>query len=262
MKYFWLLLSLLWMPCVTASPELEEKINLTFSVNAPGTSPFLYFDEAANSYQGVVVDFFASFEDKEAFNVVYLDTSRARYENTVINASADLFVSAKAWLKDTGSFIFSNTLVTHDSHIYSTTKFTTDFLPAKFTKATVCTRYNFTYPALGSHFNNKDLIRINSSNQSTMTDMLIKSRCRFLIMGAEDARAEMFRPKYCMQAFFESPNVISSVDLVLVMHPALGIIQDTINRQLVKFIDSGQRNLSIKHHVGKKIFPKRTCSQR
>lgn len=260
MKYLCLLLTILWMPDVNASPEFEEKINLTFSVNAPGTSPFLYFDEASNSYQGVVVDFFASFEDKKAFKVVYLDTSRARYENTVINASADLFLSAKAWLKDTGSFIFSNTLITHDSHIYATKKFTTDFLPAQSGQATVCTRYNFTYPSLGPHFNDKDLIRINSSNQSTMTDMLIKSRCSFLIMGAQDARAEMFRPKYCMQEFFESANVISSVDLVLVMRPDLGIIQDSINRQLVRFIDSGQRNLSVKHHVGRQIFPKQTCS--
>lgn len=260
MMYFMRLRSLLALIIILLSNEVVAQNNkIVFSVNAPGTKPYLYFDEKSNSYQGIIVDLFASIEGEHRFDVTYLDTSRNRYEKTLLNKQADLFVSAEDWLYSPGEFLFSDTLAQHDSHLYSVTPFKHEFDIKKIEHATICTRTNFIYPMLSEHFKTGQLIRLDSTNQSTMTSMLLKERCSYLISGKEDAHAEMFSAKYCNNVFFQSPAVISSVNMILVIRQDRPELLKIINPYLKNFIVSGQRDKSFIKHVGALKFPKQRC---
>jgi len=245
--------------CFCASAAAAKGHPLVFSVNAPGTKPYLYFDEKRQSYQGIVVDFFASIEGDNRFEVDYLDTSRSRYEETLLTHKADMFISAKAWLQHPDSFWTSLALAAHNSHLYATKPFAASFNLQQLSQATVCTRTNFVYPSLHGRFRNQRLLRLDSSNNSTMTAMLAKGRCDYLVMGQEDAQAEMFRPNYCHTAIYESPTVISSVDMVLVIRADKPELQRRLNTELQRFIRSGQRDQSFQKHAGSAKFPKPRC---
>lgn len=236
--------------------------NIIFSVNAPGTKPYLYFDDKANSYQGIVVDFFATMESKNAFNVIYLDTSRNRYEKTLSNNKADVFVSAENWLGNPEAFLLSDTLALHNSYLYSTRQFDASFDIHAVDQATICTRANFIYPTLNDYFQSGKLIRLDSANQSTMTSMLLKGRCDYLVMGREDAQAEMFSPQYCNDVFFESSDVISSVKMVFVIRHDRHELVEIFNSHIKKFVSSGKRDESFLRHGGANNFPKKRCERK
>lgn len=261
MLFFYRLRMVLLLFVSVASFGVSAKNNqLIFSVNAPGTKPYLYFDDELASYQGVVVDFFASIESDNAFEVIYLDTSRTRYEQTLKSKKADLFLSARDWLRDPDAFFLTDALTQHNSHLYATRQFDADFDLKAIEPITICTRSNFVYPVLTEFFNTDKLIRLDSTNQSTMTAMLLKGRCRYLISGKDDAHAELFSSKYCKYVFFESAEVISSVNMVFVVRQDQRELVEILNSYINKFISSGKRDESFRRHLGNQNFPKHQCS--
>lgn len=229
---------------------------VVFAVNAPGTKPYLYFDEKTGLYQGIVVDFFAAMPSDQQVVVQYLDTSRGRYEQTLLAQKADVFISAKDWLRLPQAFLYSDTVAPHESHLYATSRFYGDAELYTSGGATICTRTNFVYPTLQPHFANGDAIRLDSTTNSTMTAMLLKHRCKFMVLGKDDAHAELFEPSYCQHEFHQSPQAISSVNMVFVVTPERADLLQTLNTQLQLFIRSGQRDQSIRKHSGVQQFPK------
>ena len=241
-----------------ALPPAQEII---FAINSPGSPPYLYFDTQSQSYQGVVVDFFASFAEEANLNVTYLDSSRARNELLLHQGKADMFLSGEEWLDDPNGFIFSKPLIQHDSYLYATTAFDGPFVPAESNGETVCTRFGYKYPVLQAAFENQEhtLIRVDSASQTLMALMLTKGRCDYAIMSEQNALSVLNKRQFCNNEFYQSPNIISSISLVLVIRAGRQELLPIINQYMAGFIRNGQLSRSIKRHSGEHQFPKLVC---
>lgn len=241
--------------------SFASKNRLRFLINAPGSPPFIYFNNEQSRYQGVVVDFFDSFDTPDAFNVEYIDSSRARNEQLVEAGKADLFLGSSIWMTPPDRFIYSDFIMSHNSYMYAITPFGSAFAANDHERAHVCTRYDYKYPSLDPYFKQNKLIRVDSSSQETMTHMLAKGRCQFAIMSDENARAVMFSQKFCNDEFYQSPVPVSEVNISFIMNRNLLDARAKINKQLGLFIESGDRDRSIQKHVGARLFPKRVCAK-
>ena len=257
LRFSWFFITLLALTFSNHVVAHQKKI--VFSVNAPGTNPYLYFDQHTQTYQGIVVDFFATIDSNHAFSVEYLDTSRNRYEKTLLNNQADLFLSSSDWLQTPNAYLLSETIALHNSHLYSTQPFDQHFDLKTIDQTTVCTRTNFVYPTLNELFKTGTLIRVDSTDQSTMTSMLLKGRCQYLVFGKEDAHPELFSPKYCQAVFFESPAAISSVEMVFVIRHDRRDLLEVLNHYLRIFVSTGKLEASFQKHIGSSKFPKERC---
>ncbi len=259
--YLLLLVSCQFTVYAQASEPAAPRYTINFAINSPGSAPYLYFDPESRQYKGVVVDFFASFAAQEQLTLNYQDSSRARNELLVQQGKSDMFLSAPAWLDNPDSFIYSDPLMLHASFMYAVTPFDSLFTPEKHPDATVCTRRGFIYPVLQRYFSMEQggLERINSISQTTMAMMLAKKRCQYAIMSEQNALSVLTHSRFCDTEFYQSPNTISEVDLVLVIRPELHTIQQIINRYITDFTRSGQLEASIARHSGDKGFPKRKC---
>lgn len=245
----------------TSSPLYAAPKPIRFAINAPGSQPYLYVDEATQSYQGVVVDFFTFVESTADFAVSYLDSNRVRSENFLLQKEADVFLSATEWLNNPEHFIFSGMFMTHSSYIYSTSAFYGPFVPMDNANASMCTRYGFIYPVLQQYFYKKrgGLVRVNSNSQIAMAMMLARGRCDFTIMSEQNAQSIMFDERFCDTTFYQSSNSISDVELVFVIRPELTEFRERVRLALQRFRDSGALQASIKKHSGFHEFPKGKC---
>lgn len=240
-----------------ATPSQSYK----FAINSPGSKPYLYFNSSSKTYQGVLADLFEELYAQAGIKIIYLDSSRARSEKLVREGIADMFMLGKVWLDKPDSFLLSKTFMPHASYIYATSPINKPFLPAEHTGATVCTRYGFIYPVLQPFFNKRHLglLRMNSASQTTMTTMLEKGRCQYAIMSEQNAQSIMYQKKFCSTAFYQSPNVISSVALVLVINPKHKTLEEQINKLIDRQTENGQLAASINYHSGQHLFPKSVC---
>ncbi|MDC8829280.1 substrate-binding periplasmic protein [Alteromonas gilva] len=242
-------------------PDSSPRLTINFAINSPGSAPYLYFDPETRQYKGVVVDFFASFADREQLAMRYQDSSRARNELLVKEGKSDMFLAARVWLDNPDSFIYSDKLMSHASFMYATKPFSSPFIPEEHPGATVCTRRGFIYPVLQRYFANEQngLSRVNSISQTTMAMMLARERCQFAIMNEQNALSILTHSRFCDTDFYQSPNVISEVDLVLVIRPERRDAQELINKYIAEFIHSGQLEASVARHSGDQGFPKLKC---
>lgn len=254
MRLFVLIVFALWMKHQSAFAD-HPRVKMTLAINAPGSAPYLYLDEKSQTYKGVVADFIAVLAAKSHIKIEYLETSRSRAEGFTRTGVNDLFLSSKAWLSSKEGFIFSDPFIEHKSYLYSVKPFEVDFDLAKLKNELVCTRYGYTYPVLQAFFESGNIVRVNSSSQLTMTSMLVKNRCDYSIMNEFNARAAFLLPSTCDTTFFQSPELISKVDLVFVINPKQQAHLPELNRQLRDFIISGQRDKAILQHTGGFSFP-------
>ncbi|MCF2948013.1 transporter substrate-binding domain-containing protein [Paraglaciecola aquimarina] len=247
------------MAAVFGSYSFAAENNLRFVINAPGAAPYIYFDKQQSRYQGVVVDFFNSFNKRDVFNVEYIDSSRSRNEQLVFTEKADLFFGSSVWITDPDRFLYSAPIMTHTSFLYSTKMFETPFSFDVHNQALICTRRGYKYPYLQPYFDNKSLLRVDSISQTTMTHMLGKGRCDYAVMSQENAWAIMSHPQFCEYEFHQSSVPISLVGLTFVMGKKLTEERDKINQQISSFINSGQRDKSMQKHLSQNTFPKLVC---
>ncbi len=257
-----ILLALMLLPSSLHATTTPKQTTIRFAVNTPGSAPYLYYDVKTGKYQGVVVDFFNTIAPHK-ITVSYLDSNRARSEQLLHTNAVDTFLSSPNWLEHPNDFIYSSSLMRHDSYMYKTAEFSEPFDAAKVNGSSVCTRYGFVYPVLQPFFDMREngLIRVNSSSQETMAIMLTKGRCEFAIMSEQNARSVMFKEKFCSNTFYQSPNVIHGVDLVFVLRPELVEVQAIINEALTKFVNSGARDEAFRRHSGDASFPKGKCQR-
>ena len=246
---------------VSAFVSSHATASIRFAINAPGSKPYLYFDDFSQDYRGVVVDFFSFLESESDFAITYLDSNRVRSENFLLQKEADVFLSAIDWLNNPSYFIFSDVLMTHSSYMYSTSAFYGPFVPEDNPNASVCTRYGFIYPVLQEFFykNNGGLVRVNSNSQVTMAMMLARGRCDYTIMSEQNALSIMFDESFCDTTFYQSINSISDVDLVFVIRPELVEFQHSVRAAMARFRESGALQKSIQTHSGTHKFPKGKC---
>ncbi|MFA3792779.1 substrate-binding periplasmic protein [Aliiglaciecola sp. SL4] len=230
--------------------QIKSPGKLVFAINDPGAPPYLYFDEKRNVYQGIVPDFFDSFDDDKKFDVVYLDSNRSRNEHLVIAGKADVFLSSPAWLSQPDKVLFSNELLLHKSYFYSLTPFAQHFSLSSVSKKLICVRRGYVYPSLMQLFKEKKLIRVDSSEQHTITNMLQKGRCDYAVMNEYNANSVINQKPFCGTTFYKSPNSVHDTPLVFVVNKELNHIIPTLNRQWRSFQESGQLKNSIRLNGG------------
>ena len=231
---------------VSSSSNAQQK--LAFAVNFPGAPPYLYLNEKSQTYQGLVVDFFATMRDPEAIEVEYLEMSRARSEQFVYAGKADLFLSSLAWVKHPDKVISTDPLNQNESFLYSIRPFPVDFSLRGLATEHICTRYSYVYPALEPLFR-KGVSRVDSSSQTSMLLMMLGERCDFSVINKYNAVSIMNAPPFCDKTFYHSPTPISSVPNAFVLHKSRTKLVAKINAYLAKFKHSGEFNTSLSKHT-------------
>ncbi|GAC15986.1 substrate-binding periplasmic protein [Aliiglaciecola lipolytica] len=255
-KYFtkiWLIGSLIFCGTLYANQNANQTkgpTKLIFAINDPGSPPYLYFDKVNKGYRGIIADFFNSFTEDNTLDVRYLDSSRARNEYLVLNGKADFFLSSPAWLDNPDNILLSDELLLHRSFFYSISPFSQPFSLTTLPKNLICTRRGYIYPSLSQLFKDKKLIRVDSSSQITITNMLIKGRCDYAVMNEYNANSVLNLKQFCGINFYQSPNSIHDAPLTFVINKQSRDIIPTLNDQWRIFQNSGQLEDSIRVHGG------------
>jgi ABC-type amino acid transport substrate-binding protein len=228
-----------------------EPLKLIFSVNAPGSAPYLYYDQKQQKYTGVVTDFFEQLIEDKVLEIDYLDSNRTRSEKFLYDGTADIFLSSRSWLSNPEKVLISDSLLSHRSFLYGMKAFSNDFDLKNLRKKQVCTRRGYHYPALQPLFVDRSLSRSDSSSQLTMLQMLIKGRCDYAVFNEHNASYLILSDKFCNEKIFKSPTAISSVDIAFILGDGLETPLQLINRQLKDFKATSQDQKSLAFHTRK-----------
>ncbi len=245
--------SLIFWGTLNASPNSVQKngaSKILFAINDPGSPPYLYFDDENRRYQGIIVDFFNSFTEENRFDVQFLDSSRARNEYLVLNGKADLFLSSPVWLDNPDEVLYSDDLILHKTFLYSVNQFSQPFSLSTLPKSLICARRGYIYPSLTQLFKDKKLIRVDSSSQIAIANMLVKGRCDYAVMNEYNANAVLNQKQFCDTTFYQSPNSIHEAPLAFVINKQRSDIISNLNQQWRIFQNSGQLSDSIRFHGG------------
>lgn len=251
------LLSRFWLLQIAlfgfVTPVLGEPRKLLFAVNSPGSAPYLYYDVKQQKYLGVVADFFQSLVEDKVVKIEFLDSNRIRSEMFVYEGSADIFLSSKSWLSKPDDMLSSATLLLHHSYLYGMSEFDPKFELKNQSNKRVCTKRGYHYPMLAPLFQRKNLIRTDSTSQSTMLDMLIKGRCDYAIFNEHNAFHLFSTREFCSKEIFRSPKPTSSVKLSFILSKAQSISLPIINDRITQFKANKELEASLAFHTQQKI---------
>lgn len=235
--------------------QVQPAQPLKFAVNAPGSFPYLFFDQPSKSYKGVVPDLMAFLAQKSQLNVIFVDSNPSRSEQFLLDGKVDLLLVNVAWLNQPQKFITSLPLIQHATYLYSLQPFAQDFSLLSANKQRICTREGFVYPGLSRFFQQNQLQRVDVSSQAGMPAMLVKKRCDFIAMNNFNALDAFSQAQFCQLPVYQSPQPTSNVPLYIVMRQELLQTRKQIDRYLQEFIDSGRLQASLTAHAPKTVFP-------
>lgn len=250
---FTLVFSLL-LSCLIKVQGSEPK-SLLFTVNSPGSFPYLYFDFSKQTYAGLIPDFFADLEQQGIFKVVYVDSNQLRSEQFIIEGKVDLYLANRNWFKQPAKVIASIPIVQHLTYLYSLTPFDDNFSVGAIVNKKVCTQQEYIYTGLHQSFKTQKLERLDSSNQATIASMLIKGRCDYAILNNYNAASVFYETEFCHLAIYQSPQPTSDIDLTILMRPELYETKTIIDKHLKTFISSGKADKSLLSHSPNPNFP-------
>jgi ABC-type amino acid transport substrate-binding protein len=204
-------------------------------VNAPGSPPYLFYDNNQNKYVGVIPDILHTVKP---FNIRFISNSRQRSEEQIYSNKADMIMLSTAWLKHPEKVIATIPIHQHRSFLYRANKFPENFSLVDSAKSElVCTRKGYLYPNLAAYFNSKRLVRVDTSNHLSMMKMLYKHRCDYSVMNEFNAQNVMQSPIFENENIYRSNLPISTVPLNIIMRSELNkekIILDEHIHQLQK----------------------------
>ena len=254
---------LLTLFCISAfSSQKTETETLTIVVNAPGSPPYLYYDQDSQSYQGVVVDFVSELEKNKLLIAKFVDSNRGRSETFIIEGKADMMFTSRSWLVTPEQLIFSDKLSVQQSYLYSLSTFEPGFTLQNIQNKRICSRQGFFYPGLQDYFENNQLIRTDSGSQVTMARMLQKDRCDYAVINDHNAAAIFADQTYCKNTIYQSPEPTDTVDMLFAMRLQMQSIRTLINQQIKLFAESGELHASVGKHSSNLTFPSSlTCNQ-
>lgn len=211
---------------------------LLFVVNAPGSPPYLFYDNSQNKYVGVIPD---AVEGIKPFNIRYIANSRQRSEEQIYSNQADMIMLSKAWLKHPEKVIASIPIHQHRSFLYRANKFPENFSLVHSDKSElVCTRKGYLYPKLATYFNSKRLLRVDSSNHLSMMKMLIKNRCDYTVMNEFNAQNVMQSPAFENEKIYRSESPISTVPLNIILRKKLTREKLILDEHIRQLQESGE----------------------
>ncbi|MCJ8320512.1 MAG: transporter substrate-binding domain-containing protein [Colwellia sp.] len=242
-KYFWLFSPLVSYP-VTANEQL------LFIVSYPGSAPYLYQQTGDDTFLGIIPDMLNPLMKTKQFDIRFISNSRKRSEEYLYQGKADLMLISPSWLSSPEKLIATIPLHQHRSYLYQTEKFSNDFSLDKLEASkSVCTRKGFVYPNLEPYFINNQLMRIDSSSQTTTLSMLFKKRCDLVILSEYHALTIMKLDLFKNKKLFRSDNPISIVPLNIVLRPELNHVKTILDEHIRKLIRSGELESIINKYI-------------
>lgn len=231
---------------------------ITVTVNTPGSFPYLFFDDASRTYQGLVPDFLTRLSEQANYSIVYLDASQFRSEENILSGRADVYLANLEWLQNPTRFIASTTLIIHPTYLYSTKPFSAGFSVDLLSGVTICAHRNYVYTGLQAGFDAGRLTRVDSPDHTSMAHMLARGRCDFAVYNPYNAMDAFDQDTLCHLVVYQSPVPTSVVDLPFVMRADAGALKALIDPHIEGFTVSGELEASLTHHLIGFNFPKHT----
>ena len=242
-KYFCLFLSF-------ASYSVKANDPLLFIVSYPGSAPYLYQNIEDETYFGIIPDILSSLIETKKIDIRFVANSRKRSEDYLYQGKADLMLISQSWLSNPEKLIATIPLHQHRSYLYQTEKFPGDFsLDNLAQRKSICTRKGFVYPNLEPYFVNKQLIRVDSSSQTTTLSMLFKKRCDLAILSEYNALTIMKLDLFKQNKLFRSINPISTVPLNIILRPELYYVKNMLDEHIRKLSLSGELESIIDKYI-------------
>lgn len=230
---------------------------ISLVVNAPGSAPYLYFDESAQTYEGVVKDFFTTMEQDGVLTVRYRDGGRNRNELAIYQQKADVFLSSMAWLKHPDLVISGGDFSSNQTYLYATKPFDPSFTLKDLVEGRICTRRYYVYPNLDKQINDR-VRRVDTSSQTSAMSMLLNDRCDYAIMNKFNAFSILNMPDFCKAQIYRSPTPTHEVGNTLIFSLNNRDLVPVVNRYLESFKASGAYDKSMEHHITKNF---RSCQR-
>jgi len=223
---------------------------LLFIVSYPGSEPYLYQEQGNETYVGIIPDILEELIKTKKMHVRFVSNSRKRSEEYLYQGKADLMLISEFWLRQPDKLIWSVPIHQHRSFLYKSDKFPINFLLNNIDKGTsICTRKGFLYPNLDIHFNNKNLIRVDSTSQTTSLKMLFKKRCDLAVMSEYNALTIMKSSDFTNNKLYKSVTPSSVVPLNIVLRPELIHTKEILDNHLKKLIANGELDRIIKKYI-------------
>ncbi|MDO6840740.1 transporter substrate-binding domain-containing protein [Paraglaciecola chathamensis] len=244
------------LPLSLRSVQAVEPHTLTFAVNTPGSFPYLYFDNNTKSYQGVVRDFLDTLQNRELFDVRFVDSNQQRSERFVTEGKVDLYLANPGWVSEPEKVTATLPIIMHNTFLYSTAPFEERFNINTLVNRKMCTQQDYVYTGLQALFDHRQLVRVESARQDTLGLMLVKGRCDYSVLNDYNAKLVFSAPEYCAESIYESPKPTSTIALTIVMRAALQPVKKLMDEQLTAFIGNGEIQRSLQRHSNQPVFPK------
>jgi ABC-type amino acid transport substrate-binding protein len=242
-KYFWLVITL-----TSYSATANEQ--LLFIVSYPGSAPYLYQKTGNDTYLGIIPDILNPLIKSKKVDIRFVTNSRKRSEEYLYQGKADLMLISQLWLSKPERIIATIPLHQHRSYLYQTESFFIDFSLDNLNEPkSVCTRKGFVYPNLETYFINNQLIRIDSSSQTTTLSMLFKKRCDLVILSEYHALTIMKLDIFKDKQLFRSNNPISIAPLNIVLRPELSHVKEMLNEHIKELTRTGELETIIKKYI-------------
>jgi len=238
----------LFLPFASYSATAKEQ--LLFIVSYPGSAPYLYQQTGDDTFQGIIPDMLNPLMKTKQFDIRFVSNSRKRSEEYLYQGKADLMLISQSWLSSPEKLIATIPLHQHRSYLYQTKKFSKDFSLDMLNEGkSVCTRKGFVYPNLEPYFINNQLMRIDSSSQTSTLSMLFKKRCDLVILSEYHALTIMKLDLFKDKQLFRSDNPISIVPLNIVLRPELNHVKNMLNEHIRKLTRSGELESIISKYI-------------
>lgn len=234
--------------CLATSIDVFANHSFNFAINTPGSPPYLYLDKTTNSYQGLIPDLLKEVAKQHAITVNYVDSNQQRIEVLLSSGKIDGFFSSEVWLKNPNDLISSRNITAHKSYLYSTRPFAQDFVFSDIKGSSICTRQHYVYPSANPFFDNGSAQRVDSSEQFSMLNMLIKNRCQYTIMHQHNADSLLSSEPFNNTRIYRSPLPSNLVFMAIFLRPELIEIKHAIDSVVLQMESNGKLDESINYH--------------
>lgn len=226
---------------------MKAEEQLLFVVNAPGSSPYLYYDKYQNKYVGIIPDLL---QGVTKLNIRFVSNSRKRSEEQIYTEKADMIMLSTAWLKHPEKVISTIPIHQHRSFLYRAKKFPVKFSLEKSNNSElVCTRKGYLYPNLMTFFGKKRLERVDASNHLSMMKMLFRHRCDYTVMNEFNAQNVMESQSFKGKRIFRSELPVSTVPLNIILRAELTSEKTILDNHIRQLQESGEFDRIMKKYV-------------
>lgn len=229
--------------------QVFAKAEFNFAVNSPGSPPYLYIDPLTNQYTGVIVDIISTMANQHQIQVNYIDSHRSRTESFIYKGLIDGTLSSSKWLTHPEKLISTISIVDHNSYVYSMSAFADNFKLSDLNNSRVCMRRGYVYPSFEKTQGLDNFQRIDSSEQFSMMQMLVKNRCNYAVMHEYNANSIIFSPAYKNVKIYRSAYPHDIAKLSIFLRPELTTLKEMLDLAITTMNNDGSLDVSLNFHM-------------